>query len=144
MVNQSVRPDWVASPPAAARMARWTKGKARASFSPASEVRPKRTSSSSPDLGGPTCTSEASTGSVGAIQAPNSSAMARLKPSPAQPRNATAAMVRGMAMASSRDVVDQLRQPGTLSIFRPAPIRLMMTTSSVRRSVAVSQVRGSG
>jgi len=53
-------------------------------------------------------------------------------------------MVNGMAMASRRTVVDQLRQPTGRSSFSPAPIRLMMTTSSVSRSVAVSQVRGSG
>ena len=78
------------------------------------------------------------------MAAPSSSAIGRANPRPQTPRNATAPMVSGMAMANSRQVTAQLLRPGGRSSFSPQPIRLMMTTSSVSFSVAVSQVRGSG
>ena len=71
------------APCRATAMARLTNGKARPSLSPASEVRLKRTSSSSGSCGGPTWTSEASTGSVGASTAPSSRAAAGARPRPA-------------------------------------------------------------
>jgi hypothetical protein len=52
-----------------------------------------------------------------------------------QPRPAIATMVSGMEMARSRHVVIQLRHPKGLSIFRPAPIREMITANSVTFSV---------
>lgn len=78
------------------------------------------------------------------MAAPSSSAIARLNPRPATPSKVVAAMVRGMATASNRHVGAQPFRLMGRSSFSPAPIREMMTTSSVSRSVRVSQVRGSG
>ena len=116
-------------------MARWTKGKASPSFRPASDVSPKRTSSSSPVFGGPTWISAASTGSVGARLAAISSAIAHGTPIANAISTAMARMPSGIVIASSRHVTAQSRQRNTRSIFSPAPISAMMTTNSVKRSV---------
>ena len=57
-----------------------TNGNASPSLSPASLVSANRASSSSPFPGGPTCTLDARTGSVGAITAPSKTAAARGNP----------------------------------------------------------------
>ena len=124
---------------AATAMARLVNGKARPSLSPASEVSPKRTSSSSPVPGGPTWTSAARTGSVGASSAARSSAEAMGRPSPPQPSRAMAAMVKGMVMPSSRQVGAQERTPSGRSSFSPAPISATITTSSLARSVTLGK-----
>lgn len=123
---------------------RCTKGNAARSFKPASEVSPKRTSSSSPVFGGPTSTSDASTGSVGAKLAPSRSATAHGMPSTSAASAVMAMMPSGMVIASSRQVIDQRRQPNTRSIFRPAPMRAMITTSSLKRSVTSGSRVGRG
>ncbi len=121
-------------------------GKAKPSLSPASEVRAKRTSSSafSASTGSPTCTSEASTGSVGASTAPSRSAAAIGQPGRAMAATATPATVSGMARPSSRHVVDQRRGPARRLMARPAPMREMTTHSSVMCSSAVRWAIGSG
>ena len=103
--------------------------------------RPRESSSS---VGSPTCTSEASTGSVGASAAPSSSAAAGARPAHHQPSSATAAMVSGIAIASSRQVDDQRRQPSGRSSFSPAPISATITPTSVRCSVIHGCASGSG
>src|SRR3546814_3165811 len=68
-------------------------------------------------------------GSVGARTAPSRSAAAGARPTAAHPRNAVAAMVSGMQMASSRQVGAQDRQLGARSIMSPAPVSETITTS---------------
>jgi hypothetical protein len=123
--------------------ARCTNGKAKPSLRPASEVRAKRASPSSPDRGGPTWTSEASTGSVGARAPPSSRAEARPSPRPWTPIRVTATMLSGMVTAISRQDEFQRRQPIRRSIFSPAPISETITTISVSRSVRVENRTGS-
>jgi hypothetical protein len=124
-------------------MARWTKGKARPSLSPASEVSEKRVSSSFPSpsalrpvLGGPTCTSLASTGSVGASAAPSRRAAAAPRPRREWPSQARARIVSGMENARSRQVMRQESSAKGRSILRPAPMSEIMITASVNRSVS--------
>ncbi len=58
------------------------KRKATPSFSPGSDVSANLVSDFIPSFGGPTCTSDARTGSVGAITVPSNTADARPKPKP--------------------------------------------------------------
>ena len=139
--NQAPSP---AEPDTAMAIAALVNGNASASLSPASEVRAKRTSSSSSSPpGGPTCTSLASTGSVGASDEPSSSAAAGTSPASHQPRTATAAIESGIATSRRRRVVAHARQPIRRSSFNPAPIREMITTSSVIRSTRSPSASGS-
>lgn len=132
-----------AEPAAAMAMAAFVNGKASPSFNPASDVRLKRTSSSSSLPGGPTCTSLASTGSVGASAAPSRRAEAGTSPAAHQPSMATPPIVRGMARISSRHVVRHDDQPTWRSILSPAPISDTITASSVSRSTTSPSARGS-
>ena len=114
---------------------------------PASEVSANRASSSifsGSSVGSATCTSVASTGSVGATAAASSTAAATPNPRNAQPRNAVATMVSGMAIPSIRQVEDQRRQPIGRFSANPAPISEMITHSSVRCRVKLWCSRGSG
>lgn len=77
-------------------------GNATASFSPASEVSANRTSSVSSLPGGPTCTSPASTGSVGASAPPSSSAQPKPSPSIHQPSSVSRPIDTGMVTKISR------------------------------------------
>ena len=124
-------------------MAALVNGNASPSFNPASEVRPKRTSSSASPPGGPTCTSAARTGSVGARTAPSRSAAAGASPAAHQPRMATPAMVSGIASTSNRRVVRHDAHPMVRSIFRPAPMSDTITASSVIRSTTSPSASGS-
>ena len=69
--------------------------------------------------GPPTCTSEASTGSVGESTAPSSRAVAGARPSAAQPTSATAATLSGSVMTSSRQVCDHRRHVEAQQVQRP-------------------------
>jgi hypothetical protein len=53
-------------------------------------------------------------------------------------------MESGMATASRRQVIDQVRHPKGRSSFSPAPVRATMTTSSVSRSVTSGWTSGWG
>jgi hypothetical protein len=53
-----------------------------------------------------------------------------------------AAIVIGIAIPRSRQVMAQLRIPTSLSILRPAPMRDTITTSSLRRSVVSGNISG--
>ena len=125
-------------------IAHMTNGKASPSFRPASDVSANRVSSSCPDLGGPTCTSLANTGSVGASAAPRTNAVAAPSPSIMCPSHASARIVTGIAIANSRHVIIQECQPILRSIFRAAPIREIMITSSVSRSTTGKWLVGCG
>src|SRR5687768_4988012 len=83
-------------------MASQVNGKAIPSFMPASAVNEKRTLSLDFSNGGPTCTSEASTGSVGASTAPINKAAEILKSRKYQQQNVTAAMHRIIVKKISR------------------------------------------
>ncbi len=111
-----------------------TKGKAKPSLRPASDVRAKRTSPFSPWPGGPVCTSAASTGSVGESAAPSNRLAAQPRPRKDRPISIMPQMVSGIAMRSRRQVEAQRRQPKGRSRRSPAPINAMMTTASVTRS----------
>ncbi len=83
---------------------------------------------------GPTCTSDARTGSVGAKLAARSSAAATGSPAHV-PRSVIAAMLSGIVIPRSLQVTAHRLQSKVRSIFRPAPMRAMMTITSVNRSV---------
>ncbi|MDQ1053421.1 hypothetical protein QE394_001349 [Arthrobacter sp. SORGH_AS 212] len=130
-------------------MARYTKGKASPSLSPASDVRPNRTSSSlsvpsSSSAGSPTCTSEARTGSVGARPDATSSAAPRPRPRNHSPSSVSSRMHSGMAIPRRRHVVDQPLRPRGRSSARPAPIRETITQISDRCRTKSPCARGSG
>ena len=99
---------------------RKTNGNARPSFSPASAVTAKRGSRSSSSPGGPMPRSPASTGSVGASIAPSRIAAPTLSPIAVVPHSATAAIVSGIAMPSSRHTVVHSRERSDRSTFMPA------------------------
>ncbi len=134
-------------PSATMAMAAKTNGYASPSFRPASLVRENLTSSSRSTLspstvGSPTWTSAASTGSVGATTAPNSSAVAGARPA-AQPARNIAPIVIGIVTPSRRHALAHDRQPGTRSRDRPAPSNEIRTASSVTCSVTSRCCRGS-
>lgn len=116
-------------------IARYTNGKLRPSFKPASDVRAKRTSSSVPVSGGPTWTSLASTGSVGARQAARRMAEAAPSPSIQVAPRAITTIPTGITRPRSLQVSAQLRRPTRRSIFNPAPMSATMTVNSVMRSM---------
>ncbi len=80
---------------------------------------------------------------MGANEEPSRSAAAGTSPASHQPRNATAAMVSGIATTRSRRVVSHERQPTRRSSFSPAPISDTMTTNSVIRSTRSPSASGS-
>ena len=93
-------------------------------------------------LGPSTCTSAASTGSVGARTAATSRAAAGARPITHQPSSAVAPMASGMPMSSRRQVeaharqVAQERSCSGRSRARPTPISATSTLNSVRCSVS--------
>ena len=124
--------------PAATRaraMARFTNGNANPSFSPASDVRPNRTSSSRPSPGAATWMSDASTGSVGDSVPASRIAPARPSPRTVHPSSTIATIDSIMVTPSNRQVTPHRLGLKIRSIFSPAPIRAMITTNSVSRSV---------
>jgi hypothetical protein len=138
---------------AAIAIARFVNGNARPSLRPASEVSANRTgsscssgriSSANPSVGGVACTSDASTGSVGATTAPSRTAVAPSMPRVTFPTAAVATMVSGITTASRRHVEAHARRSNGRSIFSPAPISATMTNSSVMRSATSGFARGSG
>ena len=142
------------APSVASRIAANTNGNASPSLSPASEVRANRTSSASstswsPVCGPATCTSEASTGSVGASTAPSSSAAAGASPAH-QPSSATARDAQrhrdGEQPPGRRPAAPASRGPGACSgrsRARPTPISATSTVSSVTCSMAARLACGS-
>ena len=81
---------------------------------------------------------------MGAITAPSRTAAASGSPNTEAPSTAISTTVSGMVMASSRQVVIQLRQPTRRDIFNPAPVSETITTSSVSRSATSSSAPGLG
>ena len=120
-----------------------TNGNASPSLSPASDVSAKFGSCSSSSPGGPTPMSPASTGSVGAMQAPSSSAAPAESPSSCEPSSAISPIVIGIAISSSRAVVPQARRVSSRSSFSPALNSAMITAISVRWSSSVAFSTGS-
>ena len=136
-----------AAPASAMPIAAYVNGNANPSLSPASDVSANRASSSAASgcaTGSLTCTSVASTGSVGASAAARRTALAAPRPSRPHPSSPTAIIDRGIVMPSRRHVVDQRRQPTGRLRARPAPMREMITQTSVRCSVTPSWTIGSG
>jgi len=128
-------------------IAAYVKGNARPSLSPASDVTVKRASSSSlPSsvTGSLTCTSLASTGSVGASAAASSRAAAAPSPEAPPADDGHSDDREGHVIPSSRHVVDQVRQANLRLIARPAPIRDTITQSSVMCSASSGCAIGSG
>ena len=87
--------------------------------------------------------SPASTGSVGARQAPSSTAAAAESPSSCEPSSATSPIVTGIANSSSRAVEPQDPQVSGRSSFRPAENSAMITAISVRWSISETSATGS-
>ena len=104
------------------------------SLRPASPVIEKFGSRSSSSPGGPTPMSPASTGSVGARQAPSMIAAPAPRPMTSEPNSATAPIVSGIATSSSLPTPDHSRTVSARSSFRPVPNSAMISASSERCS----------
>ena len=128
---------------AATTTASHVNGNAAPSLMPASAVSEKRTWSSSPSCGPATCTSLASTGSVGAMAAPSNKAEAGVSPSTHQPSPASAAIQIIMVTEASSSGTFQLAQVKARSSRMPVPISVMMTAVSARWMVAYPYRLGS-
>ena len=109
-----------------------TTGNAVPSLSPPSPVRAKRNWSRS--LGLATCTSEASTGSVGARMPPSKTAAPSERPSNAVPIRATATTVTSIETRASRSGGSQRRSCKPALSLSPEVKSEIRTTASVSRS----------
>ena len=117
-----------------------TTGNAVPSLSPASPVSAKRSRSRSP--GSATCTSVASTGSVGARMPPSRIAAPIGRPSTSTPKPAIKATVTSIETMARRTGSSQRPSPKPALIFRPEPNSESRATISASRSSPLLFVAG--